>query len=276
MNNSSVPKMTLSDGTTIPQLGFGVWQVPPGDAATVVGEAFKAGYRHIDTAQMYENEAGVGEAFHASGLARDEVFITTKLNNSNHGQDAAIASLEESLKKLRLDYVDLFLIHWPQPKKDRYVEAWEGLIELQRRGLTRSIGVSNFQESHIERIVAATGVTPTVDQIELHPRLTQEPLVAFNRAHQIAVESWSPLASGQILDEPALVEIAEVHGKSVAQVVIRWHLQLGYIVIPKSVTPARIAGNFDVFDFELSDDELAAVSALGSESRTGPNPDQFG
>ena len=276
MNNSSVPKMTLSDGTTIPQLGFGVWQVPPGDAATVVGEAFKAGYRHIDTAQMYENEAGVGEAFHASGLARDEVFITTKLNNSNHGQDAAIASLEESLKKLQLDYVDLFLIHWPQPKKDRYVEAWEGLIELQRRGLTRSIGVSNFQESHIERIVAATGVTPTVDQIELHPRLTQEPLVAFNRAHQIAVESWSPLASGQILDEPALVEIAEVHGKSVAQVVIRWHLQLGYIVIPKSVTPARIASNFDVFDFELSDDELAAVSALGSESRTGPNPDQFG
>jgi len=276
MNNSSVPKMTLSDGTTIPQLGFGVWQVPPGDAATVVGEAFKAGYRHIDTAQMYENEAGVGEAFHASGLARDEVFITTKLNNSNHGHDAAIASLEESLKKLQLDYVDLFLIHWPQPKKDRYVEAWEGLIELQRRGLTRSIGVSNFQESHIERIVAATGVTPTVDQIELHPRLTQEPLVAFNRAHQIAVESWSPLASGQILDEPALVEIAEVHGKSVAQVVIRWHLQLGYIVIPKSVTPARIASNFDVFDFELSDDELAAVSALGSESRTGPNPDQFG
>jgi len=276
MNNSSVPKMTLSDGTTIPQLGFGVWQVPPGDAATVVGEAFKAGYRHIDTAQMYENEAGVGEAFHASGLARDEVFITTKLNNSNHGQDAAIASLEESLKKLRLDYVDLFLIHWPQPKKDRYVEAWEGLIELQRRGLTRSIGVSNFQESHIERIVAATGVTPTVDQIELHPRLTQEPLVAFNRAHQIAVESWSPLASGQILDEPALVEIAEVHGKSVAQVVIRWHLQLGYIVIPKSVTPARIASNFDVFDFELSDDELTAVSSLGSESRTGPNPDQFG
>jgi len=276
MNNSSVPKMTLSDGTTIPQLGFGVWQVPPGDAATVVGEAFKAGYRHIDTAQMYENEAGVGEAFHASGLARDEVFITTKLNNSNHGQDAAIASLEESLKKLQLDYVDLFLIHWPQPKKDRYVEAWEGLIELQRRGLTRSIGVSNFQESHIERIVAATGVTPTVDQIELHPRLTQEPLVAFNRAHQIAVESWSPLASGQILDEPALVEIAEVHGKSVAQVVIRWHLQLGYIVIPKSVTPARIASNFDVFDFELSDDELTAVSSLGSESRTGPNPDQFG
>jgi len=276
MNNSSVPKMTLSDGTTIPQLGFGVWQVPPGDAATVVGEAFKAGYRHIDTAQMYENEAGVGEAFHASGLARDEVFITTKLNNSNHGHDAAIASLEESLKKLQLDYVDLFLIHWPQPKKDRYVEAWEGLIELQRRGLTRSIGVSNFQESHIERIVAATGVTPTVDQIELHPRLTQEPLVAFNRAHQIAVESWSPLASGQILDEPALVEIAEVHGKSVAQVVIRWHLQLGYIVIPKSVTPARIASNFDVFDFELSDDELTAVSSLGSESRTGPNPDQFG
>jgi 2,5-diketo-D-gluconate reductase A len=225
---------------------------------------------------MYENEAGVGEAFHGSGLARDEVFITTKLNNSNHGYDAAIASLEESLQKLKLDHVDLFLIHWPQPKRDQYVEAWEGLIEVQRRGLTRSIGVSNFHESHIERIVAATGVTPTVDQIELHPRLTQEPLVAFNRAHQIAVESWSPLASGRILDEPTLVGIAGAHGKSVAQVVIRWHLQLGYIVIPKSVTPARIASNLDVFDFELSDDELAAVSALGSESRTGPNPDQFG
>jgi 2,5-diketo-D-gluconate reductase A len=278
MNNSSnaVPNLALSDGVQIPQLGFGVWQVPPADAAEVVREAFRAGYRHIDTAQMYENEAGVGEGFQASGLAREEVFITTKLNNSNHGYDAAIASLEESLRQLQLDHVDLFLIHWPQPKKDRYVEAWEGLIELQRRGLTRSIGVSNFHESHLERIVAATGVTPTVDQIELHPRLTQEPLVAFNRAHQIAVESWSPLASGRILDEPSLMEIAESHGKSVAQVVIRWHLQLGYIVIPKSVTPARIASNLDVFDFQLSDEELAAVSALGSESRTGPNPDQFG
>jgi len=277
MSNSSdaLPNVTLSDGVQIPQLGFGVWQVPPDDAAQVVGEAFKAGYRHIDTAQMYQNEAGVGDAVRASGLPRDEVFITTKCNNDSHGYDASIASLETSLQKLGLDHVDLFLIHWPQPSKDLYVETWQGFIELRKRGLTRSIGVSNFHKDHLQRLVQETGVTPTVNQIELHPQLTQEALVQASRELGIEIESWSPLASGRVLDDPDLAAIAQAHGKSVAQVVIRWHLQLGYIVIPKSVTPERIASNFDVFDFTLSDAELSQISGLNRDGRTGPNPDHF-
>ncbi|HTW12198.1 MAG TPA: aldo/keto reductase [Solirubrobacteraceae bacterium] len=275
-SSTDVPKTTLADGVEIPQLGFGVWQVPPQDAAAVVGEAFKAGYRHIDTAQMYENEQGVGEAFHASGLARDEVFITTKCNNHAHGAQDAIKALETSLRTLALDHVDLYLIHWPQPGKDLYVETWQGFIEAQKRGLTRAIGVSNFHRPHLDRIIQETGVTPAVNQIELHPRLTQQRLVADCRELGIAIESWSPLASGEILEDPTLEEIARAHGKSVAQTVIRWHLQLGYIVIPKSVTPERIVSNFDVFDFELSADELERISSLHSGGRTGPDPDQFG
>jgi 2,5-diketo-D-gluconate reductase A len=271
-----VPKITLNDGTEVPQLGFGCWQVPPEDTARVVGDALRSGYRHIDTAAMYENEAGVGEAVRASGLARDEVFITTKCTNSSHGFDAAIRGLETSLSLLELDYVDLVLIHWPMPKQDLYVDTWRAFIELKARGLTRSIGVSNFQASHLERIVAETGVTPSLDQIELHPRLTQEPLVAKARRLGITIESWSPLASGQILNDPVIGGIAAAHGKNVAQTVIRWHLQLGYIVLPKSVTPSRIAENLDVFDFELTPEEIATISGLNQNSRTGPNPDQLG
>jgi 2,5-diketo-D-gluconate reductase A len=273
---SQVPQIALGDSIEIPQLGYGLWQVPPEDTENVVSQAFEAGYRHIDSAQMYGNEEGVGAAFHASGLPRDEVFITTKLNNTGHGHDAAIEALEASLELLGLDYVDLYLIHWPQPKRDQYVEAWQGFIDARERGLTRSIGVSNFQTPHLERIIAETGVTPSANQIELHPRLTQEPLVADMRRLGIAVESWSPLASGQIFGAPGLDELAAAHGKSVAQVVIRWHLQKGYIVIPKSVTPERIVSNFDVFDFELSPAEIDQISALNEDSRTGPNPDNLG
>jgi 2,5-diketo-D-gluconate reductase A len=272
----SVPHTTLADGIEIPQLGFGTWQVSPADTARVVGEALQAGYRHIDTAQMYQNEAGVGEAIRASGLGRDEVFVTTKCNNSNHGFDAAIAALETSLTVLGIDYVDLYLIHWPQPSRDQYVDTWRAFIELKQRGLARSIGVSNFHTPYLERIIAQTGVTPSANQIELHPYLTQERAVAENRELGIAIESWSPLASGEVLDDPVISPIAEAHVKSVAQAVIRWHLQLGYIVIPKSVTAARIAANIDVFDFELTPEEIKRISDLNDDARTGPDPADFG
>jgi diketogulonate reductase-like aldo/keto reductase len=270
-----VPDIALSDGASIPQLGFGVWQVPQDSAADVVGEALRVGYRHIDTAQGYNNEQGVGEAVRSSGLARDSIFITTKVHNDDHGRRNAIEALERSLERLGMEQVDLYLIHWPQPSLDKYVETWEGLIEARERGLTRSIGVSNFHAPHLERIITATSVVPTVNQIELHPALTQEPLVAANRRLGVQVESWSPLASGALLDDPTLAQIAQAHGRSVAQVVIRWHLQLEYIVIPKSVTPARITANFDVFDFELSPAELLLISGLNRDSRTGPDPDHF-
>jgi 2,5-diketo-D-gluconate reductase A len=271
-----VPEIALNDGASIPQLGFGVWQVPQDDAAEVVAEALRVGYRHIDTAQMYENERGVGEAVRDSGLSRDEVFVTTKCRNDAQGRNSSIEALEQSLRRLGLDHVDLYLIHWPQPRRDRYVETWEGFIEARERGLTRSIGVSNFHEPHLERIITATGVVPVVNQIELHPRLTQGELVAASRRLGVQVEAWSPLASGEILTEESLERIAEAHGKSVAQVVIRWHLQLENIVIPKSATPERIAANFDVFDFELSSDEMAQIGTLNRARRTGPDPEELG
>ncbi|HWE59739.1 MAG TPA: aldo/keto reductase [Solirubrobacteraceae bacterium] len=274
-NSNMVPEIALNDGAVIPQLGFGVWQIPQAAAAGVVAEALRVGYRHIDTAQLYGNEQGVGEAVLNSGLAREEVFVTTKCRNDAHGHAGAVRELENSLERLGLDQVDLYLIHWPQPSLNLYVETWEGLIEARERGLTRSIGVSNFHAPHLERIISATGVAPAVNQIELHPRLTQEPLVAANRALGIQVEGWSPLANGQILDEQSLQQIAAVHGRSVAQVVIRWHLQLGYIAIPRSARPARMAANFDVFDFELAPEELHRISALNRDSRTGGNPDDF-
>jgi 2,5-diketo-D-gluconate reductase A len=274
-NPNVVPDIALNDGATIPQLGFGVWQVPQQSAAEVVGGALRVGYRHIDTAQGYNNEQGVGEAVRNAGLPRDSIFITTKVHNDSHGRQEALEALERSLERLGLERVDLYLVHWPQPSLDKYVETWEGLIEARERGLTRSIGVSNFHAPHLERIITATGVVPTVNQIELHPALTQETLVAANRRLGVQVESWSPLASGGLLGDPTLAQIAQAHGKSVAQIVIRWHLQLEYIVIPKSVTPARIAANFDVFDFELSPDELRQISGLNRDGRTGPDPDHF-
>lgn len=270
-----VPAVALNDGATIPQLGFGVWRIPQEDAAELVGEALQVGYRHIDTAQGYENEQGVGEAVRTSGIARDQVYVTTKVHNESQGRRRSVEALEESLERLGFDHVDLYLIHWPQPSLDLYVETWEGLIEARERGLARSIGVSNFHLPHLERIISATGVVPAVNQIELHPWLTQSALVAASRGFGIQVEAWAPLARGRIAQEGTLTQIAEGLGKTIAQVVIRWHLQLEHIVFPKSATPARIAENFDVFDFELSPAEMHQISALNRDARTGANPDDF-
>jgi 2,5-diketo-D-gluconate reductase A len=270
-----VPRVALRGGVEIPQLGFGVFQVPPRDTAEVVTQALLTGYRHIDTASAYGNEAGVGQAVHASGLGRDEVFITTKCFNDDHGREQAKRALRESLDRLEMAYVDLYLIHWPVPAHDRYVETWRALVELQADGLARAIGVSNFQPAHLERIVGETGVTPAVNQVELHPRFQQAGLRREHAELGIVTEAWSPLAQGEVLDDPEIVRIAEAHGKTPGQVVLRWHLQLGNVVFPKSVTPERIEENFDVFDFHLSAAEMEAIEALDAGERIGPDPDTF-
>jgi 2,5-diketo-D-gluconate reductase A len=274
-STTQVPSVSLSDGDTIPQLGFGVFQVPPKDTAEAVTRALLAGYRHIDTAAGYHNEAGVGQAIHAAGLERDEVFVTTKCANDDHGREQAKHALKASLEQLEMEFVDLYLIHWPVPSRDKYVETWEAFIELQKEGLVRSIGVSNFQPAHLERLITETGVTPTINQIELHPRLQQIGLRHEHEELGIVTEAWSPLAQGRVLDDPTITEIAHAHGKTPGQAVIRWHLQLGNVVIPKSVTPERIIENFDVFDFNLSSDQMAAIEALDAGERTGPDPDTF-
>ncbi|MCW3024253.1 MAG: aldo/keto reductase [Conexibacter sp.] len=274
-SDTTVPAVTLRDEEQIPQLGFGTWQVPPQQAADVVTRALLAGYRHVDTAAAYENEAGVGQAIHAAGLQRDDVYLTTKLQNSDHGYEQAKRALRASLGRLEVEHVDLYLIHWPVPSTDRYVETWQAMIELQQEGLTRSIGVSNFNQPHLERIIAETGVTPAVNQIELHPYLQQ---TGLRRAHAdlgIVTEGWSPLAQGRVAHDPAIKEIADAHGVSNGQVAIRWQLQLGNVVFPKSVTQERIEENFDVFGFELTDAELAAIAGLDAGERTGPDPDTF-
>src|SRR3954454_3299872 len=270
-----VPQRSLHDDTTIPQLGFGVFQVPPDETADVVARALDTGYRHVDTAAAYRNEAGVGEAVRASGRPRDEVYITIKCFNTNQGRDEARQALERSLGRLEMEAVDLYLIHWPVPTRDRYVETGEPFVKAQSEGLARSIGVSNFKEPHLERIVEATGVTPVVNQVELHPYFQQRELRAAHERLGIATEAWSPLAQGAVLDDPVITEIAGTHDKTPGQVVIRWHLQLGNVVIPKSVTPERIAENFDVFDFELSDDEMSRIEELDRGRRIGPDPDTF-
>ncbi|MGA2320280.1 MAG: aldo/keto reductase [Solirubrobacteraceae bacterium] len=265
----------LHGDAEIPQLGFGVFQIPPKDTAEAVTLALRAGYRHIDTAAAYRNEAAVGQAMRASGLDRGEIFLTTKCFNDDHGYEQAKRACRASLERLELDHVDLYLIHWPVPAHDRYVETWRAFIELQSEGLVRAIGVSNFQPAHIERLVAETGVTPSINQVELHPYFQQ---VGLRREHEergIVTEAWSPLAQGQVLDDPAIVRIAEAHGKTPGQVVIRWHLQLGNVVIPKSVTPERIEQNFDVFDFHLSDADMHAIGRLDAGRRIGPDPDTF-
>jgi diketogulonate reductase-like aldo/keto reductase len=266
-------RFTLSDGRTIPAIGFGVYKVDDTEAETAVGEALAAGYRHVDTAEMYGNEAGVGRALRASGLPRAEVFVTTKVWNSHHGRAATLDAFDASLDRLGLDRVDLYLIHWPAAANDRYVETWQTLVELRESGRATSIGLSNFQVPHLERIIAETGVVPAVNQVELHPWLPQIELRAFHDAHGIRTAAWSPLGRGNLIGEPSLTKIADKHGVSVAQVLVRWDVQQGIVVVPKSVTPSRIASNIDVSDFELDDEDLASIARLESGRRTGSHPD---
>ncbi len=275
MKQMTVPETTLGNGLRIPQLGFGVWQVPPDEVVPAVSTALDAGYRSIDTAAAYDNEEGVGEALRRSGLERGEVFVTTKLSNSDQGYDAALRAFDASLERLGLDVLDLYLIHWPLPGRDQYVPTWKALERLYAEGRVRAIGVSNFQRSHLERVMEEGGITPMVNQIELHPLLTQETMRAFNAEHGIVTEAWSPLGHGKLLNHPAVVAIAEDHERTPAQVLLRWHLQLGNVVIPKSVTPERIRSNFQVFEFELSGEEVDRVSRLNTDSRFGPDPDEF-
>jgi 2,5-diketo-D-gluconate reductase A len=270
-----VPTLSLGESEQIPQLGYGVFQVPPKETEQAVAEALSAGYRHIDTAAAYRNEGGVGLALRSSGIARDELFITTKCWNDDQGYEQAKRACRESLDRLELSHLDLYLIHWPVPAHDRYVETWKAFIELQQEGLVRSIGVSNFQPEHLERVIAETGVTPAINQVELHPHFQQ---VGLRREHErlgIVTEAWSPLGQGLELEDPVIVAIAQEHGKTAAQTIIRWHLQIGNVVIPKSVTPSRIAENFDVFDFELSDEQMQAIDAIDEGTRIGPDPDTF-
>lgn len=274
---SKVPSITLNNGVRMPQLGFGVWQVPDDEATAAVTTALDAGYRSIDTAALYANEEGTGKALAASGLPREELFITTKLWNTDQGHDKALRAFDRSLGKLGLDYVDLYLIHWPQPRRDAYTETWRALEQIAADGRARAIGVSNFQPAHLRRLTAGSDVVPAVNQIELHPRLAQSELRAVHAELGIATEAWSPLGQGKgLLDEPVLAKIAARHGRTPAQVVLRWHLQLGNVVIPKSVTPSRIRENIDVFGFELPPADLAELAALDDGTRLGPDPDAFG
>jgi 2,5-diketo-D-gluconate reductase A len=274
-DTTPVPNIALPDGVAIPQLGFGVFQVPPEDTAEVTLRALETGYRHVDTAAAYGNEAGVGQALRASGLAREEIFVTTKCWNEDQGYDEAKRALRASLDRLELGAVDLYLIHWPAPARDRYLDTWRAFIELKDEGLTRAIGVSNFQPAHLARIVDETGVTPAVNQIELHPRLQQPELRREHADRGIVTEAWSPLAQGEVLADPAIVRIAEAHDRTAAQVVLRWHLQLGNVVFPKSITPERIAENFALFDFELGADEMEAIGELDAGERIGGDPDRL-
>ena len=273
---SGVPTVTLNNGVAMPQLGFGVFQVPEDETVAAVTSALEAGYRSIDTAAIYGNEAGVGIALEKSGIPADELFVTTKVWNADQGYDKTLAAFDASLEKLRLDRVDLYLIHWPTPARELYVDTWKALSRLLGDGRVRAIGVSNFQEAHLRRVIDEVGVVPSVNQIELHPLLQQEKLRAVHAELGVRTEAWSPLAQGgQLLKDPVLTEIAAKHGRSTAQVVLRWHLQLGNVVIPKSVTPERIGENFDVFGFELDQADLDRIATLNKNERIGPDPDEF-
>jgi 2,5-diketo-D-gluconate reductase A len=272
---ASIPRITLRDGVDIPQLGFGVFQVPPEDTQRAVEEALAIGYRHIDTAAAYRNEAGVGAAVAASGLPREEVFVTTKLWNSEQGYDSALAGFQKSLGRLDMQYVDLYLIHWPMPGAGLYLDTWRAFEKIHSEGGARSIGVSNFRIEELETLEREAEEMPTVNQIELHPRLQQHELRAWHAEHGIATEAYSPLAQGALLEEETIATIAAHHNRTPAQTILRWHLQLGNIVIPKSVTPERIRENFEITDFELSEDDMAAIARLDAGERTGPDPSTF-
>ncbi|SBT52527.1 aldo/keto reductase [Micromonospora auratinigra] len=279
MAANTVPDISLNDGNTIPQLGFGVFQIEPKETAQAVGKALEVGYRHIDTAQMYGNEAEVGQGIRASGLDRGDVFVTSKLNNGFHRPDDARKAFEQTLQALKFDYLDLFLIHWPLPTlyDGDFVSTWQVLEEFKRDGRAKSIGVSNFQVAHLERLAAEADVVPAVNQIEVHPYFGNEEVRAYGKAHGIVTEAWSPIAQGKVLDDPTLVEIAERLDRTVAQVVLRWHVQRGDIVFPKSTTPKRIEENFRIFDFELDDATMGRIDGLNKAEagRQGPNPDTF-
>ena len=271
----TVPLITLNNGVEIPQLGFGVFQIEPEKTVDAVRTALDVGYRHIDTAEMYGNEKQVGEGVNGSDVPRDQVFITSKLNNGFHAYDDALKATDQTLADLGVDAVDLFLIHWPLPEVGDFVETWKALEKIYADGKARAIGVSNFQKHHLERLFAETEIVPAVNQIEVHPYLTQDDLRAFNADHGIATEAWSPIAQGDVLDDPVLKKIAEEKGKSTAQVTLRWHIQRGDIIFPKSVTRSRVEENFDLFDFELSGDDVAAIDGLNKNKRRGPDPDTF-
>ncbi|GGJ55342.1 aldo/keto reductase [Glutamicibacter ardleyensis] len=270
-----IPAVTLNNGVQMPQIGFGVFQVPNEETTTAVAAALKAGYRSIDTAAIYGNEEGVGKALAESGINREELFITSKIWISDMGYEQTLKAFDESLQRLGLDYLDLFLIHWPAPEKELYVETWKALEKLYAEKKIRAIGVSNFQPTHLQKLIDATDVVPAVNQVELHPALQNAEVSAANAGHGIATEAWSPLAQGALLNDASILAIGEAHQVTAAQVILRWHLQRGRVIIPKSVTESRIVQNLDLFGFELSGEELAAIDALDRGGRTGPDPDSF-
>ena len=271
----TVPNVRLNNGGEIPQLGFGVFQIKPEDTVEAVTTALEVGYRHIDTAEMYRNEKEVGEAIATSGIDPSEIFVTSKLNNNKHDVDDALAAFDQTLTDLRLDRIDLFLIHWPLPKVGNFVDTWKALERVYQDGRARAIGVSNFQPHHLRRLHQESTVVPAVNQIELHPYLNQDELRAFDAEHGIATEAWSPIAKGGVLEDATITDLANSYGKTSAQVVLRWHIQLGNIVFPKSVKQGRVRENFEIFDFELTDTDMSLISALNKDERTGPNPDEM-
>ena len=272
---TTVPTVTLNNGVEIPQLGFGVFQIKPADTVAAALAALEVGYRHIDTAEMYGNEKEVGQAVGDSGLDRSDVFVTSKLNNGFHAYDDALKAFDQSLEDLQFDYLDLFLVHWPLPGVGDFVETWKAMEEIYRSGRAKAIGVSNFQPHHLRRLLQETTVIPAVNQIEVHPYLSQDKVRAFNAEHGIATEAWSPIAQGRVLDNPVITRIARRLERTTAQVTLRWHLQRGDIVFPKSVTRSRVEENFALFDFELSGDDMLSIDGLNRDERTGPDPDKF-
>ena len=266
------PRLTMNDGLLIPQVGYGVFKIDDAEAERTVADALEAGYRHIDTAAIYENERGVGVGLKNSGLRREDIFITTKLWNTDQARGVSQAAIHKSLELLGLDYVDLYLVHWPSPWRDTYLEAWEALIEMRDQGLVKSIGVSNFEVEHLTKIISTTGVVPAVNQIELHPYLQQHQLSAVDSERGILTEAWSPLGQGTLLEDSVLISLAKKHGVTVAQIIIRWHVQCGRVVIPKSVDPVRMRTNFDVFGFELDAEDLHLIESINKDSRIGPDP----